>query len=146
MKKIITMEEILQDVQSLAKQIRENYKVDAIYAVPRGGLVPGVFLSHLLNVPLLPNRDAVSTAQTVLVVDELIDTGATIKTLKTYNLQYAKHHQVCYIYTALYVRSTAPKDNWPDVFVKLIKNDDWLIFPWETKKEKPKSWGKKCHI
>ena len=55
---IFTYDMFVTSVNKLVRLIKSsNKKYDAIYAIPRGGLILGVFLSHRLELPLLNKLD-----------------------------------------------------------------------------------------
>ena len=62
-----------------------KYKCDedigAIYGLPRGGLPIAVSLSHRLDLPILMNYydRKLATTKKILVVDDIADTGHTLK-------------------------------------------------------------------
>src|SRR3989338_4451685 len=127
---------------NLAKKIR-NLKIDRIIAISRGGLVASRILSDLLStaishLTIQSYKDLkqqkhttiteVPTAnfknQTLLIVDEIADSGKTFKRA----IRYLKNLSPKKIYTlALYVKShTKPL---PDFWSKRV--DAWIIFPYE---------------
>lgn len=104
-------------VDKLAKRIvasDKHYK--GIYAIPRGGLVFGVYLSHKLNIPLMP----FTTSPHVLVVDDILDTGITLSKYTEYD---------CVVIIA---KSTG-LDRCPNVMYAITTADNmWAKFPWEV--------------
>jgi len=59
----------------------QGLELGAVYGLPRGGLPIAVSLSHKLNLPLLMDyydRKIVTDKQ-ILVVDDIADTGNTLK-------------------------------------------------------------------
>ena len=80
------------------KMHRDNWKPDYIVGLTRGGLIPAVYLSHYLNIPmhtlkvsLRDNEDTESncwmaedayTDKNILIVDDINDTGATLNWIK----------------------------------------------------------------
>jgi hypoxanthine phosphoribosyltransferase len=98
----------------LAKVIkREGIEFDGIYAIPRGGLMVGLYLSHLLNLPLLN----VPTYKSLLV-DDISDSGNTSK--------FFKRKKFACLYTTSWTSST------PDYVCRIkTKKDSWVIFCWE---------------
>jgi uncharacterized protein len=94
-------------------------KFNSVYGIPRGGLVIAVKLSHLLNIPLVLDRDDI-TRQT-LVVDDIADSGGTIERLKN---TLGDHCVVATIYKGEHSSVT------PDFFLRVKR--DWIVFPWET--------------
>lgn len=115
-----TIEEM---VDVIAKQVRDSEKEYAYIAgVVRGGLVPAVMLSHKLDLPMVainPN-DEVSQHHEVLIVDEIYDTGKTMRTLMENNPR--ADFAVLFHNTDL-----APLK----YFAVKRKLDDWIVFPWE---------------
>lgn len=85
-------------IEHILKEIdKVEYKPQMIYGVTRGGLIPAVVISHKLGVPLRtitcqryeehtfeidPNLISYAVAHRVLVVDDIADSGETIKVLR----------------------------------------------------------------
>ena len=61
----------------------DSLNIGAIYGLPRGGLPIAVSLSHTLNLPLMMNYNdkKIVTNKKILVVDDIADTGSTLKLL-----------------------------------------------------------------
>ena len=116
MKEIYISWKFVQDaVDLLTFKIHKNrIAFDGIYAIPRGGLVPGVMLSHTLKLPFL-----VSPTKDCLLVDDISDTGNTLKGIK--------HKKIACIYTSLWTK--VKPDFWSNV---KDKKDSWIFFPWEN--------------
>ena len=96
-------------------------KLGAIYGLPRGGLPIAVMLSHRLDLPLLMNyydRKIVTDKQ-ILVVDDIADTGHTLK-------DFVNEHNV--IVTIHYHKQSIVTPN----YFCAYKYDDWIVYPWET--------------
>lgn len=91
-----TPERTLEGVQDIAKRARMS-KFSCIVAPVRGGLIPGVMLSHALGIPLFPlsyslrDHKAIEDVPSsllsfvenkrnlpVLLVDDIVDNGSTI--------------------------------------------------------------------
>lgn len=110
----VTWEEFTTGALHIAQQIKNRkLKFDGIYAIPRGGLPLGRLLGRKLNLPLLK----IPTNKS-LVVDDISDTGKTLKGVK--------NKKIACLYTTKWAKI---KPNfW--AFRKLSKNH-WLIFPWE---------------
>ncbi len=99
------------------KNWAENKKFRNIYGIPRGGLILAVYLSHLLDLPILIDKNKI-TSET-LVVDDICDSGVTLKKYKNYKT------------ATLYYRQNEVFK--PDYFV-LDAKLNWIVFPWETDK------------
>lgn len=99
-----------------------------VYGIPRGGLIPAVILSHALEkerqVRLVTSLDHLDPGDwhRLVIVDELVDSGDTIRSLKT---RFPES-----ITVAVYQRHTAKFG--ADIVGRLIDNDNWLVFPWES--------------
>lgn len=140
----ISWQQYERDCLKLAGQLK-GIKIDKIVAISRGGLVAARIFSDLLSVPishitiesykrLKQKKFATITevpstnfnGQTILIVDEISDSGRTFKRA----LSYFKNFRVKKIYTlALYIKShTKPL---PDFWSKKI--DAWIIFPYEVR-------------
>jgi len=133
---------------NLAEKIRKNgFKPDVIVGVSRGGWPPARVLSDLLDNPNLANVKAefylgvaetkeepvltqpVSTTvsgKRVLVVDEIADTGESLKLVKAHLIERgAVEVKIATIYYKPWSIVT------PDYYEK--KTSNWVIFPWEIK-------------
>jgi hypothetical protein len=105
----------------LEKLIRKSgKKIDYIYGVPRGGFIPAVILSHALNIPIISNfmdgKDG-----TVLIVDDLVDTGKTVIDL------IAMRKNMDVIVATLFKHKKCKV--FPDIYV--TENTGWIRFPYE---------------
>jgi len=103
------------EVQAEAERIAKTWRgrCDNVYGIPQGGAPLAVMVAYILGVPLAP--EAIIGMNT-LVVDDLVDSG---KTLKRY---FGKHHV-----DAAFRKSHSPTHYAPDATCI----DDWLSFPWE---------------
>ena len=130
-----TWSDIEQEVMNIAKRI--NYRqdnIEVIVGLSRGGLIPGVMLSHALNVPFVPlvwqtrdgnvqwtNHLQVHDKPTTLVVDDLIDSGETFYQVK----ETAPDVKYCALYNK---QPSISLDYWGST---LYNEHRWLDFPWE---------------
>ena len=76
MKKVrkITFEEYDNAISLLAQKIKASgKKYTAVYGIPRGGYYPAIQLSNILGIPAVT-----SPISGVLVVDDIMDSGATL--------------------------------------------------------------------
>ena len=116
-------EEMVDKISVWIKHISgELDNIGAVYALPRGGLPIAVELSHRLNLPLLMNYHdrKVVTDKKVLVVDDISDTGHTLKDFEN------KNNVIC---TLHYHQQSIVK---PDYYVE-EKGDRWIVYPWEER-------------
>jgi len=142
----------------LTEKIRKDgFKPDIIVGVSRGGWPPARFLSDLLDNPNLANVKAefylgvaetkgeptltqpVSTdvvGKRVLVVDEIADTGKSLKLIKEHLTE--RGAEEIKIVTIYYKPWSIIK---PDYYEK--ETSRWVVFPWEIK-ETVRKIVKKC--
>jgi uncharacterized protein len=143
-----TWNRIYDMLLNMATKIRrDGFKPDIIIGISRGGWPPARVLSDLLDNPNLANVRAefyVGVVETkgeptitqpvsakikdkkVLVVDEVADTGKSLKLVKEYVIKQG----VTQVKTA-----TVYYKPWsiikPDYYEK--ETSQWIVFPWETK-------------
>ncbi len=131
-KKFVTWEEYTNMINQLQYWIEYERpegmddEIGAIYGLPRGGLPIAVSLSHRLGLPLLMDYydRKIVTDKKILVVDDIADTGHTLKDFEN------KNNIIC---TLHYHEDSMVL---PDYYCKL-KGDDWIVYPWETEFEEP---------
>jgi hypoxanthine phosphoribosyltransferase len=120
-KEFLTWETYFLYLHLLENKIREStFKVDYVYGIPRGGIIPAVILSHEFNVELLLNNSKFKKGDKLLIIDDICDTG---KTLKPYTLLNRKMVKTAVILK--HKNSTII----PDYYIK--ENDNWIVFPYE---------------
>lgn len=140
----ISWQQYQKDCMKLAYKIKE-IKFDKIVAISRGGLVAARILSDLLSIPIshitiesyknLKKKKTIAITevpssnfrnQTILLIDEIADSGRTLKRAKS----YFKNFSVTKIYTlSLIVKSHCKP--FPDFWSKKI--DAWIIFPYDLR-------------
>jgi len=126
------IDNIVTDIADRIK--RRQVKFDNIIGLSRGGLIPGVMLSHKLNVNFVPivwqTRDGTIKDKVTLskyndganlIVDDLIDSGETYFQIK----KYAPMAKYCALFNKQY---TIMLDYWGTT---LYNEHRWLDFPWE---------------
>lgn len=105
----ITFEEYDNAISLLAQRIKASgKKYTAVYGIPRGGYYPAIQLSNILGIPVVT-----SPISGVLVVDDIMDSGATL-------MPYTQDKAVVYckdIAKALEQRIlfAEPFDEWLDI-------------------------------
>lgn len=142
----------------LAQQVAAGeFEPQVIVALSRGGLVPGVVISHALNLPLIPFRVSLrdhahltnDTAdwfasyvlqnKGVLVVDDINDSGDTIRWMTRHlqerlpwssHTQYNLHDHVRFAVLLNKDTSAVQADFWAQ---SVSESDQhiWWEFPWE---------------
>lgn len=151
-----TYNEFVDGVKSITKQIEESdFLPDLIVGIVRGGGVPAVYLSHRLKVPVQMvhwnTRDdtewgnehnawvpeEIQGGLKVLVVDDIVDGGDTIKELledwQTAVAGLGKLNTDNIKVAAMWYNTA--QDVVVDFYHKTVdRNEDqrWVIFPWEA--------------
>lgn len=143
-------EDFLAKVRVLSRKIQEgDWTPEFIIGVGRGGLVPAVYISHQLELPmlsidhsskvpgfadeLLGKVAGMSAAgKRLLFVDDINDSGGTIEYIRTLlgdngcepdNLRFAV--------LITNTRSKAVAELWVDA-IDRDEDKRWFVFPWES--------------
>jgi len=125
-------------------------KVDLVVSIGSGGMVPGVIISKILNVPVVNigvKSYSIDNTQTykanfyqkfefrssrhkkILVVDDINDTGYTLASVNIYLMStYLKETDVEYLTIFSKQRTVFPCKS-----LQQVDNDTWIEFPWEAK-------------
>ena len=114
---------LYQDCEIIAHRVRvagKPYKF--IFGFPRGGLVPAVILSHLLDTPLITDLVG-KDASEVLFVDDICDTGQTI-------IDFENKIKGEIDVATLILSSRA--GYLPKIYSRTSSPNEWIVFPWET--------------
>jgi hypothetical protein len=143
--------EIEKSIDIIVSNIKkDNKKYNYIVSLNRGGLIPGVLLSHKLNIPncvytiqsysdkekkklkkdlYISMIGSFKSSDHILVVDDISDTGETlaetIKKIKKIDSD-VKNIDVATIY---YKNKSIFK---PTYYAAEIDNDIWINFAWEN--------------
>jgi len=150
-KRFINNHDIKNYCGSLVQQMAcANYRPGVIVAPVRGGLEVGVMLSHYFQVPMLalplstrdyPNSEAYKraevvvaqslvTANDVLVVDDINDTG---RTLQIIDAMYNKRELAHWVRYAVLLEKPSSKFNATFVAEEIHADheQEWIVFPHE---------------
>ncbi len=144
----ITTDDFFKAVACLHQQIRNSEDTfDSVVGISRGGLISGVILSHRLEIPFRPIEwslrdshrkyippDIIVDAwegKKILLVDDIVDSGETIVTIKNRFGDSSKNVKVaCLVY------NKEQQLVIPDFWYKSIdrnEDKDWVNFWWESK-------------
>ena len=126
----------LQDIAPTGREWR------AVIAITRGGMAPAMIVARELDIRTVdtisvksynhqtqseaqviksPDMDLVGDGQGVLIVDDLVDTGRTLKVVRE---KMPKAH-VATVYAKPMGRDMV------DTFVTEVSQDTWIFFPWD---------------
>ena len=115
MSRYFSWSEFDKSVDYIANQFKFR-KLSGVYGVPRGGLCLAVALSHKLNIKLVEKP-----LKNSLIVDDVYETGFTLSNFK--NIEGAN----------FFVLVSKKKPIWWNT-VTLSYKKEWIVFPWENKK------------
>ena len=130
---------------SIEKQlVAAAWKPNVILGINRGGCVPGVYLSHKMNIPhqvidvrlrdhkmppdLSVLKNAIKRNEKILIIDDINDTGATFNYILDHfdkvngNIRFAVLIEN--------VQSAVTVDYHGSEIDKAL-NPQWIVFPWE---------------
>lgn len=141
----VSWHELSSLVENLVYQLEKTSNLPTVVlAISRGGLVPGVMVSHKLEIPLIPMRwstrdflhkDAhlltqlqqeIERGETILILDDICDTGTTFAQISEH-LRTVSPDQV--IWASLHVREGTEFE--PDHYAKRVMDDGWVVYPYE---------------
>jgi len=111
------------DCETLAQKIKKaRLACKVIYGIPQGGTALAMELSRLLGKRVIDTKELAEwDKECVLVVDDVVDSGATISRFKDYQT------------ATLHVKPNTPKEFFPNFHCNLI--DDWITYWWESSEE-----------
>ena len=130
-KLIITNSDFIDHIYALSDMIKRDQnerktQYKAIYAIPRGGLIIGVYLSHLLDLDFCTDDKLIHPINRnyVLIVDDLVDTGRTLEAYPEFDHAVLYHKKRSSVHPKYVVK-------------KNIDNNQWIVFPYERLSEEP---------
>ena len=136
----VSWEEIHRNSKALAWRLSELKPCKGIIAVTRGGLVPAAIVARELDIRLidtfcvlsysqknkgdvkiLKESSVANNGENWLIVDDLVDTGETIKAIRS-SLPNAH-------YATVYAKPSGREQ--VDTFITEVSQDTWIYFPWD---------------
>jgi hypoxanthine phosphoribosyltransferase len=135
MKKVFLSEEKFRNclVNIFMQMYHDSFKPDLIVGLARGGLAPGVYLSHMLDVPFKAlNKYELFynsiESPNVLVIDDINDTGAT---LKDFSNRYTDLFDMVRYAVIVNNESSSFDADYYGMSYNKLDEPDWWVFPWE---------------
>ena len=143
--KYFEKEDFIDSLNKIVEQIENsNWSPNVIISINRGGCVPGIYLSHRLNLKHkvidIQLRDSnrspdfklvkqkIKRFDNILLVDDINDSGKTLKTI--YDLINAYSKKI-YNATLIYNQESKIKTDFYGKMIKRSEDKNWYIFPWE---------------
>jgi len=148
-KTYIDWNQIYRDIDNLSMLVALKKKPDAIVAIGRGGLIPATILSYNLNIKVIQNFQIESyegetntgvhklwqspefhfveafSGKNILVVDDLADSGNTLRLVK----RFFEYKNINLLFATLYTKKGTAFT--PDVSLREYSTEEWIVFPWE---------------
>jgi len=142
-----TQEQFDLDVTKLIKQLEDDdFKPELIIGILRGGAIPAIHLSHILNCPvkviewstrdsLIKDHKALDKiaimaehGMKVLIIDDIVDSGKTISEIK--QRMFDTEDNIRYASLWYNPSQDTEVDFWCNS-VNRATDERWVIFPWE---------------
>ena len=141
----VSWDQFHRDARALAWRLAGSGPFDALVAITRGGLVPAAIVARELDVRLIetisiasyhdyktqgglkvlksisPEVAKLDLEARILVVDDLVDTGATMKVVR----EFLPKAHVATVYAKPLGRPLV------DTFITEVSQDTWIYFPWD---------------
>jgi len=135
----ITWEQLHRDARALSWRLVALGPWKGIIAITRGGLVPAAIVARELEIRLIDTvciasydgrtqgglkvlKSATGDGDGWLLVDDLVDTGKTAKTVR----ELIPRAHFATIYAKPAGRPTV------DTFMTEVSQDTWILFPWDS--------------
>lgn len=125
------------------KMKNDNFDPDIVVGLSRGGLPPGIMMSHYLNKPFIPfetalrdfpvwksNTKALESVNKILIIDDICDSGETFVKLKQELKEALPNLQVKFA-SLHHNKSASFKPNWYGTLIDKAIDDVWIVYPWE---------------
>jgi len=136
-------DEMRKDVNSLCRDIiLDKFDPEVIVGLSRGGLTPGVMMSHWFHKPFKPIKTSLrdfpewedwlpkKTDKRILIVDDICDSGETFEKISTFLKERGNNCDVRY--ATLWWNNECNFE--PQYYVRDVAKDTqmlWIHFPWE---------------
>jgi xanthine phosphoribosyltransferase len=142
----VSWDQLHRDARALAWRLQDVAPAGgewrAVIAITRGGMAPAMIVARELDIRTVdtisvksynhqtqseaqviksPDMDLVGDGEGVLIVDDLVDTGRTLKVVRD---RMPKAH-VATVYAKPMGREMV------DTFVTEVSQDTWIFFPWD---------------
>ena len=138
-------EDFINSLNKIINQIKNsNWSPNVIFSINRGGCIPGIYLSHQLNLKHkvidIQLRDGNKSPDlkiinenfkefdNILLVDDINDSGKTLNII--YSL-YKDSLKNIYNATLIYNEESIVKTNFYGKKIKRSEDFNWYVFPWE---------------
>ena len=146
--------EFVNDVQAVAAALEaDGWRPDHIVGIGRGGLVPAAYLSHRTGISLLSvdyssgipgfadelmEKLAVATREgrTILLVDDINDSGGTIEALRTSLIDHGADEDGVRVAVLIDNLRSRARVDYRSRVIDRSTDKRWFVFPWEAMAER----------
>lgn len=146
-----TVDDYFCDVEAIAALVEESsFKPGVIVGIMRGGNIPAVHLSHMLNKPMysfaLSTRDKkiveersldklldiVNDGNKILFVDDINDSGETFKQILTHLSNYNIKSDAYKFASLVYNKNSNIHSDYCGMVIEKVNDSPWVQFWWEN--------------
>ena len=138
----ISWDQMHRDSRALAWRLDVQRSWKGVLAVTRGGMIPAMIVSRELDIRTVdtisiksydhqkqieavilkkPDPRLVGDGNDILIIDDLVDTGKTLKVVKEI---YPKAH-----FATVYAKPKGKE--MVDTYITEVSQDTWIFFPWD---------------
>ena len=138
----ISWDQMHRDSRALAWRLDVQRNWKGVLAVTRGGMIPAMIVSRELDIRTVdtisiksydhqkqteaiilkkPDKALVGDGNDILIIDDLVDTGKTLKIVKEI---YPKAH-----FATVYAKPKGKE--MVDTYITEVSQDTWIFFPWD---------------
>ena len=131
-------------IQIEDQMVHSNWMPNMILGINRGGCIPGVYLSHRLNIAhevldirlrdhtAKPNLSVLEKAfafqKKILIIDDFNDTGATFQFIID---NFGKQEERIKFAALIHNKPSKAKVDYHGYEIDKSKDPAWIVFPWE---------------
>ena len=143
-RKYFGKEDFIDSLNKIIEQIKNsNWSPNVIFSINRGGCIPGIYLSHQLNLKhkvidiqlrdstrppdLKTIKENIKEFDNILLVDDINDSGKTLKIIYDLN----NPSKIIYNATLIYNQESKVKTHFYGKMIKRSEDKNWYVFPWE---------------
>lgn len=145
----ISYDSFVADLQTLAGAIAaDDWRPDFLVGIGRGGLVPAAFLSHRTGLAMLSVdhsskvhefadallerlAERMNAGERILFVDDINDSGATIRHLRDAIARHAARPEEARVAVLIDNIRSAARVDYSARTIDRAETKDWFVFPWE---------------
>lgn len=97
--------------------------ISGVYGLPRGGLILAVMLSHKMHIPMLmaPCKDCI-------IIDDICDSGESL----IHYVNNSSGNEIFKYHIATMFYKPNKLNIKPEYYEYYKKDEDWIVFPWES--------------